>query len=79
MGVEERKKLREFMRNAKNVANHAISKGEIRSPAHVYEQRINICSKCPHFNHSKWQCNECGCLIKAKARFVAAVCPIAKW
>lgn len=42
-----------------------------------YVRRLDICSPCE--NNIKGICDECGCILKLKARWKSENCPIDKW
>ena len=39
--------------------------------------RLQVCEGCP--KRSGLWCNECGCYLPAKARFVSEECPLGLW
>ena len=41
--------------------------------------RMSICSSCPHMIKATVQCAKCGCFMKAKTKLKSAKCPIGKW
>jgi len=41
------------------------------------QERLKICSKCPHYNGN--QCQKCGCFMFIKARMKGMECPIGLW
>lgn len=41
-------------------------------------QRMEHCNKCEHLRGGA-VCNLCGCVVSAKTRVTAEVCPIKKW
>lgn len=46
----------------------------------MYEERMEICNKCPFVLGRKVPiCSRCGCLLKIKARFEIFDCPEGKW
>lgn len=45
----------------------------------TYQQRFDICKKCPRFFAPTGQCKECGCFMRVKARIKSQNCPIGKW
>jgi hypothetical protein len=44
----------------------------------VYGARIGQCRLCPSFR-SDGRCAECGCVMRLKAKFKFAKCPIGRW
>jgi len=56
----------------------------------LYNERIEICKSCKHFNSKNYQCGTfsdvgnaetepCGCFLKVKGRMANMHCPIQKW
>lgn len=43
-----------------------------------YEQRLKICSECPHKTED-WKCDLCGCDLNYKATWAVAKCDKKKW
>jgi len=46
------------------------------------KRRMSICATCEHLKRPDSitkQCSICGCMIEAKARIGAMVCPLGKW
>jgi len=41
--------------------------------------RMSICLSCPHLSTKIYQCDECGCFMKAKTKLKNAKCPLGKW
>jgi ribosomal protein L31 len=45
----------------------------------VYHERLSVCKHChPHYR-SDGRCAECGCVMRLKAKFKFAKCPIGRW
>ena len=44
-----------------------------------YADRIAECAGCDRLLKPTFQCKECGCFMKLKARLEEATCPIGKW
>lgn len=59
------------------------AKPKAEPPVLEYWERLEICKECPrgslHINGYPTKCEECGCLIQAKAMFPIFHCPIGKW
>lgn len=45
----------------------------------LYDTRIEVCSSCDLLIKPTFQCKECGCFMKLKAKLVDATCPLGKW
>jgi hypothetical protein len=45
----------------------------------LYSKRVSICSKCDRLFSPTFQCKECGCFMKIKAKLENARCPLGKW
>ena len=43
------------------------------------QDRYNICKLCDSFDHNSFTCEECGCQMKIKVKFIASTCPLSKW
>ena len=53
----------------------------LRQNEEMYEERIEICKKCPEYYVDKVlgaRCKKCGCRLKAKCRIADAKCPLNK-
>lgn len=50
-----------------------------KSEAEIYEERVNICASCEKLIKPTFQCSECGCFMKLKAKLHDAQCPLNKW
>lgn len=66
----------------KSMANWAGSGFKI-APKEVFDQRLNECKACPHWNSealaNTGRCKICGCSTVAKLRLATEKCPIGKW
>lgn len=40
-------------------------------------ERLDICSKCPHYNGRR--CDICGCFMQTKSKLPSSHCPLGKW
>jgi len=56
-----------------------LNPNSARSNDEVYNARIATCEQCDRLIKTTFQCKECGCFMKMKARLEAAVCPLSKW
>ena len=62
-----------------------ISLGLPKSSQEVINHRFSICNSCNSFDSTNNQCNECGCGISNKKRFLNKLawadqqCPLDKW
>lgn len=45
----------------------------------IYNQRIKVCKTCPKYDKEQNRCQECGCFLSGKARFIFEECPLQKW
>lgn len=45
----------------------------------VYEERLNICRACCHYDEPENGCKKCGCYLMHKAKDPFASCPIKEW
>ncbi len=75
--------LKEMAKSAtKSMANWASSGFKI-APKEVYDQRLNECKTCPHWDYealaNTGRCKVCGCSTVAKLRLATEKCPIGKW
>lgn len=41
--------------------------------------RFSICLDCPELIKLTKQCKQCGCVMPAKVKLLAATCPLGKW
>lgn len=41
--------------------------------------RLEVCKRCPAFNHKTMRCNDCGCFMPAKVQLNGAKCPQGRW
>jgi len=58
-----------------------ILKGELPPLAEgvLAEERLKVCSECPHLKKLARQCDLCGCFLDLKTKLLEASCPINKW
>jgi hypothetical protein len=62
-----------------------ISRGMPKSTQEQIDYRYNICSLCDKFDRNNQSCQECGCYISNKKRFLNKLawsdqnCPLDKW
>ena len=76
--------IRNLTTNVKKVPCDKEAKPKVElAPALEYWERLEICKECPKGSHPiqgyPTKCEECGCLIQAKAMFPIFHCPIGKW
>lgn len=45
----------------------------------TFNDRYNLCKKCPSFLKTTGQCKKCGCFMGQKAKLPHASCPLGKW
>jgi hypothetical protein len=45
----------------------------------VAAERLKICEECPELDPVLYQCQQCGCFMKAKTMFMDSKCPLDKW
>ena len=45
----------------------------------VYEERLDICRACVHYDEPENGCKQCGCYLTLKAKDPFASCPLTKW
>ena len=45
----------------------------------VSKKRLEICSKCEHYQKKTTRCDKCGCFMEFKTIMLNASCPIGKW
>jgi hypothetical protein len=48
-------------------------------PAHIREERMNICNSCEHLFKPTTTCKKCGCFMKLKTYLPTQKCPLNKW
>jgi len=48
-------------------------------PEGVTKSRLQICSKCEHYNLTTKMCGVCHCIMPLKARLASTKCPKKKW
>ena len=68
-----------FKLTVKFVAEAAnyIKQGRPNVTPDQYEERLNICDKCPHKQEGSHNatCGLCGCKIELKAKWATTTCP----
>ena len=62
------------VRTAKDIARNPRI-----APNAVVEYRMSICGGCEYYDNTHNRCKKCGCLLRAKTKFLGAKCPIKKW
>ena len=50
---------------------------DVKTPASVYEERLNICTGCERLYDG--MCRACGCYVELRAARAANACPYEKW
>ena len=50
---------------------------EIKTPAEVYEERLNVCKACESLISG--MCKHCGCFVEMRAAVGKNYCPYKKW
>ncbi len=70
--------LGEMIRNFAKLTKE-IGKNPKWVSATEYQDRMSTCFNCSSFDADYIRCRSCGCMMKAKARFQAARCPLDKW
>ena len=78
MNSDQYPKLGEMVKNFAELSK-AIGKNPKMVTTEVYQERMKTCFDCPSFDSTQIRCRSCGCMMKAKARFQAARCPLKKW
>ena len=56
-----------------------ISRNPRIAPKEIAENRMAICIQCEYYDTTHNRCKKCGCMLKAKTKFLGAKCPIRKW
>jgi hypothetical protein len=62
-----------------------INAGLPKSSQDIIDYRYSICVNCERYNAKDQQCNECGCNISQKKKFLNKLawadqkCPLEKW
>lgn len=59
----------------KNGKRLLLSKGRVKVPDEVYQQRLAQCKECPYFATKRSRCKLCGCSTHKKLRLAAETCP----
>ena len=70
-------KVRHFVNTAKNVVEHVVKTGRVKTEDNQLKIRRQICSSCEYLYDSR--CQKCGCFISTKTSLEAANCPINRW
>jgi len=74
------RRIKRISRSAKDLGKAAKDIAQRRFvEKEVVENRLEICSTCPHLRKSMNQCTKCGCFMKLKTRLTSSTCPIGKW
>jgi hypothetical protein len=47
--------------------------------AAISKERMAICEACEHYKPATTQCEQCGCFMVGKTKFLSSECPIGKW
>ena len=69
---------KQFMNFASALTRHAISGfGEVDDD--TFNQRMNECLNCEHYNRQMDRCYQCGCMCQKKASWPSSECPLGKW
>jgi|APCry1669189472_1035225.scaffolds.fasta_scaffold00947_17 hypothetical protein len=58
---------------------NAVIHQQVMASDDVYNKRIETCTNCDALDKNQWRCSKCGCFMKAKAKMIAAKCPLSKW
>lgn len=77
---EDRPKLPSKIQMAANLAkalSEHVMDGLNKVSEEQLEERLNICTTCPH--RADQRCSVCGCFLSAKATMRSAVCPLGYW
>lgn len=45
----------------------------------TFNDRFDLCKKCPELIQLTKQCKKCGCFMIVKTKLEKATCPIGKW
>lgn len=69
--------LEKGVRFLKAVTRHAANSFRAVGDAD-YATRLGACEKCDRLTED-WKCLECGCHLRAKARWESEDCPLGKW
>lgn len=63
-------RLNDVVKNAAQEANEQHDKARLR---------LEICKRCPMYDHVLKRCRECGCFMPAKVQLPKAKCPQGRW
>lgn len=77
--VPFKNKVRNLFNSIKNIAIDTSNGKEIIVSDEIYKQRVDTCMNCPFLSDDKNICTQCGCIIKAKAKFKSNECPKNYW
>lgn len=83
--IQEQKtpvKLPSTMEMAKNFVKSAtkhIQNGMKSVTEEKQQERLKICSECPHITENNSRCGHCGCFLQVKTKWESSSCPIGKW
>lgn len=80
-GDKKDKPLPSLLTQAGNLVSgvgHHIADGLANIDEKTLEIRNNICDTCENMR-SDGRCSECGCMMKIKAKWESASCPVKKW
>jgi hypothetical protein len=77
--VPFKNKVRNLFNSIKNIAIDTSNGKEIIVSDEIYNQRVDTCMNCPFLSDDKNSCTQCGCIIKAKAKFKSNECPKNYW
>jgi len=58
---------------------NAVIHQQVMTSDNVYNKRLETCNSCDAYDKEQWRCTKCGCYMRAKARMIAAKCPLSKW
>jgi len=57
----------------------AVVNQQVVASESIYNKRLETCNNCEAYDKDQHRCFKCGCYMKAKARMIAAKCPLNKW
>lgn len=63
---------------SKSLVSHA-STGFANVSDPIEKERLRVCLDCEKYNTEKQSCNECGCYMPAKVKWLSSQCPLKKW
>lgn len=70
-------KVRHFLGTVRNVVDHAVKTGKVKTDDNKLRTRRSICSHCEFMLNTR--CQKCGCFVSTKTTLEAAKCPINRW